>query len=887
MNALVKKEIRLLLPSWAVAILLALIQAVTRPYDFYIASLLFLGMTVMALSSIGRETSLNTFSAMLAQPTERLRLWQVKLTVLVAAFLSVFMVWLAADAMAFYNSTLSAADRENAGNLFITICLIATATFTGGLWSTLLLRQIAGAFWLTLLVPATLCGFTAAFLAESQPDNAVIAALCVILGIYSVGGFLFARWLFFRAQDVGWTGGIITLPEWKLFGVSSRASDSPRKRQPIFALLKKEIQLQQVSLLGAAGLLVLHLGVVVLRTHHKFARDSAGEILTSIFWMLWLVLPVITGAMTVAEERRLGVMEGQLCLQVSRRLQFIIKGMLAVLLGTFLGGVLPMFLETVTQNQVFRSPEHPGAFEIFSMQLFITALAAWLALVSLFASSLARNFLQAVGFAIATFVGTTLLGSALIGGRMFFLDTIPAHSVLPVVIAVPTVIVALLWLAYLNFKNFSDGWHLWRRNLLGLAGACVLIIVTSAALYNRVWEVFKPAEPAHGPAKFSLTNPPNLQIDNYNNLVVRLPDGRVWFNYFKSGAYDSDARGLKWLLRLLVDPLPKSAGAQRFVAGSNWRSATAQRVEFLLNYKEGSSQPHNRVVGYLDTVGVKTNGTLWISGASKNGAWTGDQMNHFGEETNWQQAVRARFEILLLKNDGTLWSWGWGTNRFDWSTWQTNWPSLRNYQPHQIGTDSNWQEICNCRWINFARKSDGSVWQVGFNDKSGQAALLRETRETRLDQVSFQTLSLSSSGASAYVRPDGTLWISWKYEESRTNTVYSDFVKVGTETNWTAVALSWGNTVALKSDGSLWQWQLRRQWNDSLTNLIQSAQKPPMRLGTQNDWGAIANTWEGVIALADDGSLWLWPDRRQYEQETLLKLPKQPQPLGNIFSKPD
>jgi alpha-tubulin suppressor-like RCC1 family protein len=93
--------------------------------------------------------------------------------------------------------------------------------------------------------------------------------------------------------------------------------------------------------------------------------------------------------------------------------------------------------------------------------------------------------------------------------------------------------------------------------------------------------------------------------------------------------------------------------------------------------------------------------------------------------------------------------------------------------------------------------------------------------------------------------------------------------------------------VTLKTDGSLWQWQFNRQWDSRPEIMIQSAQKPPTRLGTHNDWGAIANTWEGVIALADDGSLWLWPDRRQYEQETLLKLPKQPQSLGNIFGTPD
>ena len=211
MNALVKKEIRLLLPSWIVAMLLALVQGITRPYDFYVASLLFFGLTMMALTTIGRETSLNAFSLLLSQPAERIRIWQTKISVLAVAFLTVFVVWLAAFGIALKNSNTDASDPASSYNLFITICLIATATFTGGLWTTLLLRQIAGAFWLTLLVPAVLAGITAAFLAENHSDNAVIAVLCVVLGIYSVGGFLFARWLFFHAQDVGWSGGVLSL----------------------------------------------------------------------------------------------------------------------------------------------------------------------------------------------------------------------------------------------------------------------------------------------------------------------------------------------------------------------------------------------------------------------------------------------------------------------------------------------------------------------------------------------------------------------------------------------------------------------------------------------------------------------------------------------------
>ena len=46
-------------------------------------------------------------------------------------------------------------------------------------------------------------------------------------------------------------------------------------------------------------------------------------------------------------------------------------------------------------------------------------------------------------------------------------------------------------------------------------------------------------------------------------------------------------------------------------------------------------------------------------------------------------------------------------------------------------------------------------------------------------------------------------------------------------------------------------------------------------MGVDSDWVAIASTWKDVITLADDDGSWLWPDREEYEESTLLKLPKQ------------
>jgi hypothetical protein len=43
------------------------------------------------------------------------------------------------------------------------------------------------------------------------------------------------------------------------------------------------------------------------------------------WWVLWLGLPFLVGSAAVAEERKLGTLEGQLCLPTTRRTQFAVK----------------------------------------------------------------------------------------------------------------------------------------------------------------------------------------------------------------------------------------------------------------------------------------------------------------------------------------------------------------------------------------------------------------------------------------------------------------------------------------------------------------------------------------------------------------------------------
>ena len=87
MSGLLKKEIRLLLPNWAVAVGLAFLawliteNTENSSYGFRVSIftvLVCLGpvvMVLMALNSFGRELSAGTFANLLAQPVSRTRIW--------------------------------------------------------------------------------------------------------------------------------------------------------------------------------------------------------------------------------------------------------------------------------------------------------------------------------------------------------------------------------------------------------------------------------------------------------------------------------------------------------------------------------------------------------------------------------------------------------------------------------------------------------------------------------------------------------------------------------------------------------------------------------------------------------------------------------------------
>ncbi|HET7626710.1 MAG TPA: hypothetical protein VFM25_15755, partial [Verrucomicrobiae bacterium] len=353
MNALIRKEIRLVFPAWLTALLLAIVPVwiawpigqmyFVRGPGVLVYAPFGIGVLLLGLASFGQELSSGTFSILLAQPISRRRLWMIKTTILAVALFSVFVALCVSNSIraAHIIEILKTTSWQHALSEIRTKELIlkdiaelhhavihdsliiggmsAFAAFAGGLWTNLLFRNTSAAFWFTLLIPLGL-GLLAEKLFGSIAGVSD-AGLIVLLGIYSIAGFLWARKYFLRVQDTQWTGGMISFSTRSgSEKIADKDTDS-RGRKPFRALLWKEFQFQQVNLLIAGLLLVSHLIVIIVRrvsADYFLAHYSAAMIWES--WpILWLAMPLLIGGAAIAEERKLGTLESFLCLPVARR----------------------------------------------------------------------------------------------------------------------------------------------------------------------------------------------------------------------------------------------------------------------------------------------------------------------------------------------------------------------------------------------------------------------------------------------------------------------------------------------------------------------------------------------------------------------------------------
>jgi alpha-tubulin suppressor-like RCC1 family protein len=266
------------------------------------------------------------------------------------------------------------------------------------------------------------------------------------------------------------------------------------------------------------------------------------------------------------------------------------------------------------------------------------------------------------------------------------------------------------------------------------------------------------------------------------------------------------------------------------------------------------------------TLALKSNGSLWACGINQYGqlgfGYTNNYQNSFnqiGVDTDWVKIFTGTHQNYAIKSNGTLWSWGDGTEgELGVGT------TVPHYYPIQVGFSSDWKEISAGGHHILGLKNDGKLWAWG-NNSNGQLGNGSYSQQNSPILISIESFKAIAAGSehSIVIKSDGTLWATGYNLFGNLGigslAINSNvFVQVGTESNWSNVACTGSFTIALKTDGTLWGWG--ENYNGQLGNGTYDITNVPVQIGNDNDWVTIQTGEKHSIAVKSNQSIWSWGD---------------------------
>ncbi|MBI4326912.1 MAG: hypothetical protein HY674_16860 [Chloroflexi bacterium] len=493
MKTRLAKEARSLFPVWALTLLLPAAPILMWGQDaISVAIGLFcLSSALLGATPFGTEFNHRTIDLLLPQPIPRRQIWYEKMLVLGVALFSAFALFRLG--LRWYSPESSA---HPFGVLlpFIPLCALAATPCL-----TLVTRNFIGAVVFSLALPLTiLLGGEAWLVSVTAPNSGLdehafeeafhprllVYYLLGALGVY--GGVMYLlgclKFKTFEAADrpAGETslspvpGGAI---DWLLGRIWLGPSGSCAN------LVRKEFRLQLPSFLIALLFSVLWAIALLIKAMRPETDAAFFIVLMTIYA---LIMPLIIGALSMAEERFLGMLEWHLTLPFSILKQWTVKLIVTLSLTLVLGLLWPLVLIYLGQGQLawfagFKTMPRAELAGLFSLSILITAVA-------MYASSISGNTLRAVSLAVGLFA----LGCVLIGLTMSVMErhqnlfvgmfTGIAQTCLPflrtesgrgilirsMLLAVPAGLICLiLLLSFFNFRCCGLNWRrLWAQALL-------------------------------------------------------------------------------------------------------------------------------------------------------------------------------------------------------------------------------------------------------------------------------------------------------------------------------------------------------------------------------------------------------------------------------------
>lgn len=292
-----------------------------------------------------------------------------------------------------------------------------------------------------------------------------------------------------------------------------------------------------------------------------------------------------------------------------------------------------------------------------------------------------------------------------------------------------------------------------------------------------------------------------------------------------------------------------SSPIQTVSGGTNWRNIST----------EGSGG-----------IGIKTDSTLWNWGFNTDGALgtnnrisASSPVQTISGGTNWKSASRGAVFSIALKNDGTLWTWGWN---FDGQLGRGT--TIQSSSPVQtISAGTNWKSVNAGQFHSTAIKTDGTLWTWGNASYGMLGNNAVTSRSSPVQTISGGTNWKQSSAGRCFTlatKCDGTLWL-WgsnlggRLADHSAIDRSSPVQTISGGTNWKQASAGRCHGAAIKNDGTLWTWGAAcagRLGDNSDFAINRSSPVQTVSGGT--NWRQVEAGQTHSLAIKTDGTLWAW-----------------------------
>ena len=169
------------------------------------------------------------------------------------------------------------------------------------------------------------------------------------------------------------------------------------------------------------------------------------------------------------------------------------------------------------------------------------------------------------------------------------------------------------------------------------------------------------------------------------------------------------------------------------------------------------------------------------------------------------------FHSLALKNDGTVLAWGW--NYYGQLGNGTGGQYYSNiHVPIQVMNLADVAAIAGGYWHSLALKNDGTVWAWGFNGNGELGNGINANSNVPVRVMNLTGVIAISGGYfhSLALKNDGTVWAWGENPNGRldrgANVVSNVPVHVLNLTDVTSIAGCYWHSLVLKNDGMVWAW---------------------------------------------------------------------------------